>query len=52
LVADLLAIVSSYCARRSGQRRAKRQSETTVRELTGQEALVANEQEVVEDATR
>jgi predicted site-specific integrase-resolvase len=54
LVADLVAIVSSFCARLYGQRRAKRKTETIVRELTGQEALVAQEreQEVAEDAAR
>jgi hypothetical protein len=63
LVADLVAIVSSYCARLYGPRRAKRTTETIVRALTGQEALVADEreqevaedgawEEVVEDATR
>ncbi len=54
LVADLVAIVSSFCARLYGQRRAKRKAETIVRELTGPQALVAEEreQEVAEDATR
>jgi predicted site-specific integrase-resolvase len=53
-VADLVAIVSSFCARLYGQRRAKRTSATIVRELTGQQALVAHEreQEVAEDAPR
>jgi hypothetical protein len=55
---DLVAIVSSFCARRSGPRRAKRKAETIVRNLTGPQALVvdereeAREQEVAEDATR
>jgi putative resolvase len=54
LVADLVAIVYSFCARLYGQRRAKRKTETIVRDLTGQEAPVAEEreQEVAEDATR
>jgi putative resolvase len=54
LVADLVAIVYSFYARLYGQRRAKRKTETIVRELTGQEALVAQEreQEVAEEATR
>ena len=54
LVADLVAIVSSFSARLYGPRRAKRKMETIVRELTGQEALVVEEreQEVAEDATR
>ena len=54
LVADLVAIVYSFCARLYGQRRAKRKTETIERELTGQEAPVAEEreQEVAEDATR
>jgi len=54
LVADLVAIVSSFCARLYGQRRAKRKTETIVRELTGQEALAADDgewEEVAEDAT-
>jgi len=38
LVADLVAIVYSFCARLYGQRRAKRKTETIVQELTGQEA--------------
>ena len=50
-MADLLATVSSFCARLYGQRRAKRKTETLVHELTGQEALVADEPEVAEDAT-
>ena len=33
LLADLRAIVYSFCARRSGQRRAKRKTEAIVREL-------------------
>jgi predicted site-specific integrase-resolvase len=58
LVADLVAIVDSFCARLYGQRRAKRKTETIVRELTelmGQEAPVTEEQEqeeVAQDATR
>jgi predicted site-specific integrase-resolvase len=54
LVADLVAIVYSFCARRYGQRRAKRKTETMVRELTGLGAPVVEEreQEVAEDATR
>jgi predicted site-specific integrase-resolvase len=56
LVADLVAIVYSFCARLYGQRRAKRTTETMVRELTGQEAPVADEREreweVAEDAPR
>jgi hypothetical protein len=66
LEADLVAIVSSvssFCAwlsgqRRSGPRRAKRTTETIVRNLTGPQALVVDEreeereQEVAEDATR
>lgn len=61
LVADLVAIVYSFCARLYGQRRAKRKTETIVREVTGQDALVAEgqerevaegqEREVAEDAT-
>jgi predicted site-specific integrase-resolvase len=51
LVADLVAIVSSFCARLYGQRRAKRTTETIVKELTGQEAL-AMEEEGVDHATR
>jgi hypothetical protein len=56
LVAGLVVIVFSYCARRSGERRAKRQSEAIVRTLAGPQALVVDEQEreqeVAEDATR
>lgn len=56
LVADLVAIVYSFCARLYGPRRAKRKTETLVKELTGQEApgagLVAREEEEVEHATR
>jgi predicted site-specific integrase-resolvase len=54
LVADLIAIIYSFCARLYGQRRAKRKAETMVRELTGQEALVeeARQQEMAADATR
>jgi putative resolvase len=39
LVADLVAIVYSFCVRLYGQRRAKRQTETIVRELTAQDAV-------------
>jgi putative resolvase len=59
LVADLIAIVSCFCARLYGQRRAKRKTANIVRELTGQEALVeealvqeARQQEVAAAATR
>ena len=62
LVADLVAIGYSFCARLYGQRRAKRKTETIVGELTGQEAPGAQEraqererereQEVAEDAPR
>lgn len=56
LVADLVAIVYSFCARLYGQRRAKRKTETIVRELTSQESPVAQEpeqeREAAEDATR
>jgi predicted site-specific integrase-resolvase len=60
VVADRVAIVSSSCARLYGQRRAKRTTETSVRELTGQDALVGEapvaqareQQEVAEDAPR
>jgi predicted site-specific integrase-resolvase len=50
LVADLVAIVSSFCARLYGQRRAKRKAEAIVqeltrRELTGQEAPVVEARE-------
>jgi len=54
LVADLVAIVYSFCARLYGQRRAKRKTETVVRELTGEDAQVADDgarEEVAEDAT-
>jgi putative resolvase len=54
LVADLVAIVYSVCARLYGQRRAKRKAETIVRELTGEDARVADDgarEEVAEDAT-
>jgi predicted site-specific integrase-resolvase len=53
LVADLVAVAYSFCARLYGQRRAKRKTEIIVRELTGQEALMEQEreQEVAEDAT-
>jgi putative resolvase len=52
LLADLVAIVSSCCARLYGQLRAKRTMETIVRDLIGQDALVVDEreQEVIEDA--
>ena len=58
LVAGLVVIVFSYCARRSGERRPKHQSEAIVRILKGPQALVVDaqeqerEQEVAEDATR
>ena len=58
VVADLVALVDSFCARLYGQRRAKRKTEAIVRELAGQEAPMAEvreevrEQEVAEDATR
>ena len=54
LVADLVAIVYSFCARLYGQRRAKRKTETIVRELTGEDARVADDrarEEGAEDAT-
>ncbi len=50
LVADLVAIVYSFCARLYGQRRAKRKTETIVRELTGQESTVTGEE--ADHATR
>jgi hypothetical protein len=50
--ADLVAIISSCCARIDRLRRAKRQTQTSVKELTGQESPVGAEAEVVEDATR
>jgi predicted site-specific integrase-resolvase len=34
LLADLVAIVYSFCARLYGQRRAKRQTETLIKELS------------------
>jgi hypothetical protein len=49
-LADLVAIVDSYCARLYGQRRAKRKTETIVKALTCQGSTVAEETEVVEDA--
>ena len=55
LLADLVAIIYSFCARLYGQRRAKRKTETIVKELTGQDAAVAAVAavtEVAEDATR
>jgi putative resolvase len=55
LVADLVAIVSSSCARLYGQRRAKRKTESIVRELTGQDAVaqeVSEAEEEVDHATR
>ena len=58
LVADLVAIVYSFCGRHYGQRCAMRKTETIVRELISQEAPVAEEreqqreQEVAGDATR
>jgi putative resolvase len=52
LVADLVAIVYSFCARLYGQRRAKRKTESIVRELTGQEAPMGEEAEAVEHASR
>jgi putative resolvase len=39
LVADLVAVVYLFCARLYEQRRAKRRTETSVQELTGQEAV-------------
>ena len=51
LLADLVAIIYSFCARLYGQRRAKRKTETIVKELTGQESPVGSEAEVVEDST-
>jgi predicted site-specific integrase-resolvase len=51
LLADLVAIIYSFCARLYGQRRAKRKTETIVQELTGQESPVGAEAEVVEDST-
>ena len=51
LLADLVAIIYSFCARLYGHRRAKRKTETIVKELTGQESPVGAEAEVVEDAT-
>jgi hypothetical protein len=44
LVADLVAIIYSFCARLYGQRRAKRKTETIVKELTGQEASMTGEE--------
>lgn len=52
VLADLAAIVYSFCARLYGQRRAKRKTETLVKELTGRDTEVAEETEEVEDATR
>src|SRR5258708_30500458 len=49
LLADLTAIVSSFCARLYGQRRAKRKTEAIVREL---EARDAKGEEGNEDAPR
>jgi putative resolvase len=46
LVADLVAIIYSFCARLYGQRRAKRKTETIVKELTGQESPMVGEEEV------
>lgn len=46
LVADLVAIIDSFCARLYGQRRAKRKTETIVKELTGQESPMVGEEEV------
>ena len=51
LLADLVAIIYSFCARLYGQRRAKHKTETIVKELTGQESPVGAEAEVVEDST-
>jgi predicted site-specific integrase-resolvase len=45
VVADLVAIVYSFCARLYGQRRAKRKTEAVVNALTDQEASVAGEGE-------
>lgn len=39
LLADLVAIVSSFCARLYGQRRAKRKTETMVKALNSHEPL-------------
>jgi predicted site-specific integrase-resolvase len=52
LVADLVAIVSSFCARLYGQRRAKRTTETSMRHLTSQQSPEEGERERegVEDA--
>jgi hypothetical protein len=54
VVADVVAIVSSCCVRRHGERRAKRAMETIVGALRSPHGLVAQEQaqEVAEDATR
>ncbi len=52
LLADLVAIIYSFCARLYGQRRAKRKTETIVKELIGHDAAVAAVREVAEDATR
>jgi hypothetical protein len=58
LVADLVSIVSSFCARLYGPGHAKRKTETIVRELTSPQALVVDEreeereQEVAGDAPR
>jgi hypothetical protein len=49
LVADLVAIVSSFCARLYGQRRAKRTTETSMRHLTSQQSPGEREGEGVED---
>jgi len=45
LVADLVAIVYSFCARLYGQRRAKRKSETIMKALADQEASAMGEEE-------
>ena len=52
LVADLVAIVYSFCARLYGQRRAKRKTETMCEALTGQEAPVAQWREEGEASMR
>jgi putative resolvase len=44
LVADLVAIAYSFCARLYGQRRAKRKTETIVQELTGGDATPTSEE--------
>ena len=46
LVTDLVAIVYSFCARLCGPRRAKRKTDTVVKELTGSESPMVREEEV------